>query len=80
MCMGGLYYCCARLGNGAGRRTDIGGTTTILTRAPVRYEAVLQSYEPVPPPSGGGGYWLVAVRTHGDFIVLPYWNTRPPAP
>ena len=21
------------------------------------------------------GYWLVTVRTHGDFIVLPHWET-----
>ena len=25
-------------------------------------------------------YWLVSVHTHGDFIVLPHWATRPPAP
>ena len=24
------------------------------------------------------GYWLVTVRTPGDFIVLPHWDTRPP--
>ena len=26
------------------------------------------------------GYWLVTVHTHGDFIVLPHWETRPSAP
>ena len=25
-------------------------------------------------------YQLVTVRTHGNFIVLPHWNMRPPAP
>ena len=25
-----------------------------------------------------GGYRLVTVCTHGNFIVLPYWETRPP--
>ena len=25
-------------------------------------------------------YWLVTVCTHGDFTVLPYWQTRQPAP
>ena len=24
-------------------------------------------------------YRFVAVHTHGDFIVLPHWETRPPA-
>ena len=24
------------------------------------------------------GYWLVTVRTHGDFIVLAHWEIRPP--
>ena len=24
--------------------------------------------------------WLVTVRTHGDFISLPHWETRPPGP
>ena len=26
------------------------------------------------------GHWLVTVRTHGGFIVLPNWGIRPPAP
>ena len=26
------------------------------------------------------GYQLVTMCTHGDFIVLPHWETRPPAP
>ena len=25
-------------------------------------------------------YRLVTARTHGIFIVLPHWETRPPAP
>ena len=25
------------------------------------------------------GYLLVTMYAHGDFIVLPYWETRPPA-
>ena len=31
------------------------------------------------PLEGEGLYRLVTVRSHGDFIVLPHWNTRPPA-
>ena len=31
-------------------------------------------------PVGGGRYRPVTVHTHGDFIVLPHWNTRPVAP
>ena len=27
-----------------------------------------------------GGYRLVTVDAHGDFVMLPHWNTRPPAP
>ena len=30
--------------------------------------------------SSKDGYQLVAVRTHGDSIVLPYWETRLPEP
>ena len=26
------------------------------------------------------GEQLVTVHTHGNFIVLPHWETRPPAP
>ena len=26
------------------------------------------------------GYRLVTARTHDDFIILPHWKTRPPAP
>ena len=26
------------------------------------------------------GYQLETVHTHGDFIVLPHWKTRPPVP
>ena len=26
-----------------------------------------------------GLYRLVTVFTHGDFVVLPHWNTKPPA-
>ena len=26
------------------------------------------------------GYWFVTVCTHGNVIVLPYWDTRPLAP
>ena len=29
--------------------------------------------------SYGDGYRLVTVHTHGDFIVLPHWETRPSA-
>ena len=44
-----------------------------------RCKVVLHGYENK-PIGGGGLYWLVTVWTHGDFIVLPHWNIRPPTP
>ena len=38
------------------------------------------SGQKVNKPVGGGRYRLVTVRTHGNFLVLPHWNTRPLAP
>ena len=43
----------------------------------VRYEAMLHSCRTSPV---GDGYQLVPVCTHGGFIMLPHWNTRPLAP
>ena len=38
----------------------------------LRPSNILRSYQ--------DGYRLVTVHTHDDFIVLPHWETRPPAP
>ena len=76
VCMRSLYCCivaCAHLGNGTGRRTATMSALLLLTSGLVRHETVLHSC--VTSPEGGGGYRLVIVHTHGDFIVLPHWNT-----
>ena len=80
MCMGSLYHCivvCAYLGNGTGRRTVTMVAPLLLTSGPVRYRTVLHSCGTSPV---GEGYQLVTVCTPGDFIVLPHWDIRPPAP
>ena len=76
----------ADLGNGTGRRTVTMATPPALTSGPVRYEAVLRG-------SGTSPviflfFYILAtskvrpgqVSTHGDFIVLPHWDTRPLQP
>ena len=71
--MGSLHRCIVaytHLENGTGHRTATMVAPLLLTSGPVRYEAVLQSCGT--SPVGGGGYRLVTVRTHGDFIVLPH--------
>ena len=59
-------------------------TPLLLTSGPVKYETMLHSYGASPVESGLDLVFkvlaLVTVHTHGDFIVLPLWNTWPPAP
>ena len=43
-------------------------------------EAVLHGYGTSPFEMEWGLYRLVTLCTHGNFIVLPHWNTRPLAP
>ena len=62
----------AHLGNGIGSKTVTMAAPLLLTSGLVRYEAVLHSCGT--SPVRGDGYRLVTV--HGDFIVLPHWNTR----
>ena len=64
----------APLGNGTGRRTVTMAASLLVVRCGMKrcFTAVGQAR--------GGGYQLVKVRTHGDFIVLPHWDTRPLAP
>ena len=81
--MTGSYHCivaCTHLGNGTGRRTVTLAVPLALTSGPVRYEAVLYSCGKMPLGRGGGWHQLVTVCTHGDFIVLPHWDIRAPAP
>ena len=78
VCMGTLYHsivACAHLGNGSGHRTARLAAPLILTNSLVRYETMLHSCGTSPVR----GYRLVTVCTHSDFIVLPHWDTRPPA-
>ena len=61
------------------QKCDNGSITTGLAR----YEMVLHSCGTRPWREGGDEgerYRLVTVRTHGDFIMLPHWNTRLPTP
>ena len=50
----------------------------LASSGPARCKAVLHGYGT--SPLEGELYRLVTVCTHGDFIVLPHWNTRPLAP
>ena len=52
--------------------------TPLASSDPARCEAVLHGYET--RPLEGGVHQFATVCTHGNFIVLPHWNTRPPAP
>ena len=65
----------AHLGNGTGHRTVTMAAPLLFTSGLVRYEAVLHSYGE--SLVGRAKYWLLSVRTHDDFIVLPHGNTRP---
>ena len=71
---------CAHIGNGTGRSTATLAPPllVLLTSGLVRYEARLHSCGT--SPVGQGGNQFVTVRTHGDFIVLPQWDIRLPAP
>ena len=72
-----LYLLDAHLGNGTGSRTVTMMALLLFTSGPVRHKAVLHSCGTSP---WRDGYRLVTVCTNGDFIVLPHWKTRPPAP
>ena len=52
----------------------------LASSGPARCEAVLHGYGRSPLDGGGGLYRLVTVHSHGDFIVLPHGNARPPGP
>ena len=85
VCMGSSYRCivaCADIGNGTGHRTAIMAIQLLLTSGLVRHEAVLHNGGTSPARGGGGGcvHRLVTVCTHGDFIMLPYWDIRLLAP
>ena len=62
----------AHLGNGTGHRTVTMTAPLLPTSGLVRYEAVFHNCRTC---LVGEGYQLVTLYTHGDFIVLPHWNT-----
>ena len=66
----------AHLGNGTGHRTVTMVAPLVLTSGPVRCASQLSDK----PSKVRGWYQLVTAHTHGDFIVLPHWDIRPPAP
>ena len=72
------YSCivaCTHLGNGTGHITVTLTAPPLLTSGLVRYEDVFHSCGT--SAVGRGEYQLVTLCTHGDFIVMPYWDIRP---
>ena len=73
--MGSSYGCivaCAHLGNGTGHRTVAMAATLLVSQRGMKL-----CFTVVGKAQLGDGYRLVTVCTHGDFIALPHWNTRP---
>ena len=75
VCVYGESYCCiiacTHLGNSTGCRTSTMAAPLLLIIGPERCETVLHSCG---TSRWGGGYQLVKVRTHSDYIVLPNWD------
>ena len=67
----------APLGNGTGWRTATLVASLLLISRPVKYEVVLHSCGTSPVVGREGGYRLVTVHTHSDFIVLPHCDISP---
>ena len=78
VCMGGGgHFIVVQLGNGTVRRTVTMTGPLLFSSGLVRFEAVLHSCLTSPEEDR---YPLMTLNTHGDFIVLPHWNTWPLAP
>ena len=77
--MYGGYYCIVAFTH-LGNSTVTTAAPLLVTSGPVKYEVVFYSCGRSSVRGGGEEYWLVTVHTHGDFIVLPHRQFRPPAP
>ena len=84
VCMYVCMYLCIMMG-GLCRFRSTGYRSVVMAAPPassgvMRCEAVLHGFGTSPLERGGEVHQLVTVHTHVNFIVLPHWNTRPPAP